>query len=54
MEIAGKGSIDDSGVDATGTFSLDIRDLGMKPPKFLMFRVEPEVTVEVTLRAVPS
>ncbi len=53
LEIAGKGNIDGNGVDATGTFDLDIRDLGMKPPKILMFKVEPEVTVEVTLRAKP-
>lgn len=51
LEIAGKGTIDAGGVAATGTFDLDIRDLGMTPPKFLMFKVEPEVTVEVTLRA---
>ena len=53
LEIAGKGSIDDDGVSATGTFELDIRDLGMKPPKILMFKVEPTVTVEVTLSATP-
>jgi len=52
LTIAGKGSIDDDGVDASGTFELDIRDLGMKPPKVLMFKVEPVVAVEVTLRAV--
>lgn len=51
LEIAGKGSVDAGGIDATGTFELDIRDLGMKPPKILMFKVDPEVSVEVTLRA---
>lgn len=51
VEVAGKGTLDDSGIDATGTFDLDIRELGMEPPKILMFKVEPEVTIEVTLRA---
>lgn len=51
LEVAGKGTMDDNGIDATGTFDLDIRELGMEPPKFLMFKVDPEVTIEVTLRA---
>jgi len=38
--------------DATGTFELDIRTLGLQAPKVLMFKVQDEVTVEITLRGV--
>jgi polyisoprenoid-binding protein YceI len=51
MEIRGSGTMDERGIEATGSFELDIRELGMQPPKILMFKVEPEVTIEVTLRA---
>lgn len=51
MEIRGTGTMDERGIDAAGSFELDIRALGMQPPKILMFKVEPEVTIEVTLRA---
>ena len=49
--IAGKGTMDDGEIAATGKFDLDLRDFGMKPPRFLMFKMEPELTLEVTLRA---
>ena len=51
LEIAGTGTMDEAGIDAKGEFDLDLRDLGMKPPRFLMFKMEPELTVEVFLRA---
>ena len=51
VAITGRGRIDAATVDVTGTFELDIRRLGVEPPRFLMFQVESEVTVEVTLRA---
>jgi polyisoprenoid-binding protein YceI len=53
LEITGSGTMDDGSIDAKGTFDLDLRDLGMKPPRFLMFKMEPELTVEVFLRARP-
>lgn len=51
LTISGQGAMDADQVAATGTFDLDIRTLGVEPPRFLMFKVESEVTVEVTLRA---
>lgn len=51
MEIRGRGTMDQQHIDACGSFDVDIRELGMQPPKILMFKVEPEVTIEVTLRA---
>lgn len=53
LAVAGTGTVDDGGIDAKGTFDLDIKDLGLKAPRFLMFKVEDEVTVEVTLVAKP-
>ncbi len=50
LVIAGKGTLDERGLAATGTFELDIRKLGLSAPRFLMFKMEDEVQVEVTLR----
>jgi polyisoprenoid-binding protein YceI len=50
LTIAGKGTLDGRGLAATGRFELDIRDLGLSAPKFLMFKMADEVAVEVTLR----
>lgn len=35
-----------------GTLQLDIREFGLVPPKLLMFRVHPEVEVQLELRAI--
>lgn len=51
LEITGTGTLDASSLAATGSFELDIRRLGMEPPRFLMFKVESEVRVEITLSA---
>jgi hypothetical protein len=50
LTITGKGTLDDQGVSASATFPLDIRKLGMQAPRFLMFKVEDEVSVDVTFR----
>lgn len=50
LTIRGEGTMTASSIDATGTFELDIRKLGLKAPRFLMFKMEDEVTVAVTLR----
>jgi polyisoprenoid-binding protein YceI len=50
LAIAGKGTLDARGLAATGRFVLDIRRLGLSAPRFLMFKMEDEVEVEVTLR----
>ena len=37
-----------------GEHVFDIRDYGIKPPRILMLRVEPEVTVRIKLVAAPA
>src|SRR5215207_6241210 len=49
LTIRGSGTLDDRAIRATGSFDLDIRQLGLQAPRFLMFKVEDEVTVDVTL-----
>jgi polyisoprenoid-binding protein YceI len=51
LVLAGRGKLDDMVASASATFELDIRKLGLSAPRFLMFRVEDEVTVAVTIRA---
>jgi hypothetical protein len=50
LVIAGKGTLDGRGLAASGTFELDIRKLGLSAPRFLMFKMEDEVEIQVTLR----
>lgn len=50
LVIQGKGTVDSRGLAATGTFELDIKQLGLSAPKFLMFKMSDEVAIEVTLR----
>ncbi len=52
VTIAGKGTMTTTTFDATGSFELDIRTLGLQAPKVLMFKVQDEVLVDVTLRGV--
>lgn len=51
ITAAGTGKLSDSDLDATAKFDLDVTDLGIEPPKFLMFKVEKVVSIEVSLRA---
>ncbi len=50
LVLAGRGTLDDMAVSASATFELDIRTLGLSAPRFLMFKVEDEVTIAVTIR----
>ncbi len=50
LVLSGQGSLDDTHVEAKGTFELDIRKLGLSAPRFFVFKMEDEVTVEVTVR----
>jgi len=50
LVLTGQGTLDDRQVEAKGTFELDIRKLGLSAPRFFMFKMEDEVTVEVTVR----
>ncbi len=49
LTVAGEGTLDASRLAATGRVELDIRTLGLTAPRFLMFKMEDVVTVEVTL-----
>ena len=49
LELAGSGTLDKERVAASATFELDIRKLGLSPPRFFVFKMEDEVTVSVTL-----
>ena len=50
VKLAGRGTLDGMGLEATAAFELDIKQLGLAAPRFLMFKVEDEVAVEVTVR----
>ena len=43
--------LDDRTVSMAGQSVFDIRDFGMDPPRILMLKVQPEVTVRVELVA---
>jgi polyisoprenoid-binding protein YceI len=49
LELAGKGSLDADRLTASASFDLDIKLLGLAAPKFLLFKVEDVVTVEIVL-----
>ncbi len=55
LTLAGKGKLDGAALEATATFELDIRKLGLSAPRFLMFKMEDEVEIEAALQgtAVP-
>ena len=50
LVLAGKGRLDAAGVEASATFELDIRKLGLSAPRFLMLKMEDEVEIDVTIR----
>jgi polyisoprenoid-binding protein YceI len=50
LVLKGRGTLDAMSVSANATFELDIRTLGLSAPRFLMFKVEDEVTVAVAIR----
>ena len=50
VTLAGQGKLDGVGLEAKATFELDIKQLGLAAPRFLMFKVEDEVTVDVSVR----
>ena len=43
--------VDDSTIRLEGASTFDVRDFGMEPPRILMLRVEPDVTVRIELIA---
>ena len=54
LTIAGDGTLDQTGLHATGRCELDIRQLGLAAPRFLMWKVEDEVAIEVALHGSPA
>ena len=50
LVLSGRGTLDDMRMEASATFEFDIRWLGLTAPRFLMFKVEDEVTVAVAIR----
>jgi polyisoprenoid-binding protein YceI len=54
LELVGKGTLDKQRLAANGTFTLDIKLLGLQAPKMFMFKMEDVVTVEVAITGVAS
>ena len=50
LELAGSGTLDRERLAATARFELDIRKLGLAAPRFFVFKMEDEVTVEVEVQ----
>ena len=46
--------LDDGSLELKGEAVFDVRDFGMQPPRILMLRVEPDVTVAVDIVATPD
>jgi polyisoprenoid-binding protein YceI len=53
VRARGTARIDRRTLDARASFELNVRDLGISPPKILMFKVEDVVQVQVELVALP-
>ncbi|MBI4508101.1 MAG: YceI family protein [Deltaproteobacteria bacterium] len=51
IRARGHGRIERQSIEAQAEFELDVRTLGVEPPKLLMFKVESTVLVQVELRA---
>ena len=54
LKLSGKGSLDADRFTASASFDLDIKLLGLTAPKFLLFKVEDVVTVEIVLQGFRS
>ncbi|MBL0212675.1 MAG: YceI family protein [Myxococcales bacterium] len=50
LTLAGRGTLDDVRVEASAAFEIDIKQLGLSAPRFLMIKMEDEVSVEVSVR----
>jgi polyisoprenoid-binding protein YceI len=49
LVLTGSGTLDAERVEARATFELDIKKLGLSAPRFFVFKMEDEVTVEVSV-----
>jgi hypothetical protein len=52
VTVRGSASLDRRGLEVRGRFDLDLRELGIAPPRFLMFRVDDFVRAQVVFFAV--
>jgi polyisoprenoid-binding protein YceI len=50
LVLSGQGTLDAQRVEARASFELDIKKLGLSAPKFFVFKMEDEVTIEVSVR----
>ncbi len=51
IKVKGKAAVDRRQIEAHATFTMNVRELGVTPPKILMFKVEDVVEVQVALVA---
>lgn len=51
VKVKGTAKVDRRSVEASADFEMKVTDLGVQPPKFLMFKVEDEVLCQVELLA---
>ena len=51
VKVKGQASVDRRTIDARASFDLDLRELGMTPPRFLLVAVDDIVSVQVSLFA---
>lgn len=50
LTLQGKGTLDGERVEASASFELDIRKVGLQAPKVLVIKMDDVVAVEVTVR----
>jgi polyisoprenoid-binding protein YceI len=51
INLPASGSVSDTQMNATAQFTINLPDIGITPPRFLMFKMANTVTVEVRLYA---
>ncbi len=54
LVLTGQGTLDRDRLEASASFELDIRKLGLQAPRMLMFKMEDVVTVEVRVEGRPA
>jgi polyisoprenoid-binding protein YceI len=50
LVLSGQGTLDPQRLAATATFELDIKQLGLAAPRFFVFKMEDQVTVDVSVQ----
>lgn len=52
LVLRGRGTLDAMTIEASATFELDIRQLGLTAPRFLMIKMDDVVVIDVVVRGV--